>query len=212
MANFKKGILGGFSGKVGTVIGGNWKGIDYMRSLSSRGNRSLSAAQVVQTAKFTLTIRFIQSMGGLINITFRNFANKMTIYNSAVSYTLKHAINGSYPNFGISYADVLVSRGDLPNATAPAATASPGSIITYNWANNSGTGMATGSDKDILVAYEPSSNSTMYSTGTAGRDALTYTLNLASFRGKTVHTYIGFISASGKEIANSIYTGEVVVS
>ena len=32
MGTIKKGILGGFSGVVGTVTGGNWKGIDYMRS------------------------------------------------------------------------------------------------------------------------------------------------------------------------------------
>lgn len=32
MGKIKKGILGGFSGRVGNVIGGSWKGIDYMRS------------------------------------------------------------------------------------------------------------------------------------------------------------------------------------
>lgn len=31
MGTIKQGILGGFSGKVGTVIGGSWKGISYMR-------------------------------------------------------------------------------------------------------------------------------------------------------------------------------------
>jgi len=34
MAKIEHGILGGFSGKVGTVIGGTWKGIDFMRSKS----------------------------------------------------------------------------------------------------------------------------------------------------------------------------------
>ena len=29
MGTISKGILGGFSGTVGTVIGGSWKGIDY---------------------------------------------------------------------------------------------------------------------------------------------------------------------------------------
>ena len=33
MATIKKGILGGVSGKVGNVVGGNWKGVDYLRSL-----------------------------------------------------------------------------------------------------------------------------------------------------------------------------------
>ena len=29
MATFEKGILGGFSGKVGNVVGGTWKGKSY---------------------------------------------------------------------------------------------------------------------------------------------------------------------------------------
>ena len=32
MGKIGKGILGGISGKVANVVGGNWKGIDYLRS------------------------------------------------------------------------------------------------------------------------------------------------------------------------------------
>jgi hypothetical protein len=39
MAKISQGILGGFSGTVGTVVGGHWRGIDYMRqSLHGSGN------------------------------------------------------------------------------------------------------------------------------------------------------------------------------
>ena len=38
MAKIEHGILGGFSGTVGTVIGGSWKGIDTMRSKAKRRN------------------------------------------------------------------------------------------------------------------------------------------------------------------------------
>jgi len=31
MGSFRKGIQGGFSGKVGNVVGAHWRGIDYMR-------------------------------------------------------------------------------------------------------------------------------------------------------------------------------------
>ena len=30
MAEIKKGILGGFSGKVGTVVGANWRGTNIL--------------------------------------------------------------------------------------------------------------------------------------------------------------------------------------
>ena len=38
MATFEKGILGGFSGKVGNVVGSRWRGKNIMRSLPQRGN------------------------------------------------------------------------------------------------------------------------------------------------------------------------------
>ena len=56
MATFEKGILGGFSGKVGTVIGGNWKGIDYMRSKSSKRSFIPSQKQLEQQLKFALKL------------------------------------------------------------------------------------------------------------------------------------------------------------
>ena len=52
MGTISKGILGGFSGKVGTVIGGNWKGIDYMRSKAANHSKSLSTAQLEHWARF----------------------------------------------------------------------------------------------------------------------------------------------------------------
>ena len=33
MGTIKRGILGGFKNKVGSVIGSSWKGIDTMRSM-----------------------------------------------------------------------------------------------------------------------------------------------------------------------------------
>jgi Family of unknown function (DUF6266) len=95
MGIISKGILGGFSGKVGTVVGGNWKGIDYMRSMSSSKRTSFSQAQLEQQAKFALSVKFLQPINGLLDITFRDYAIKMTGQNNAMRYTLKNAIAGT---------------------------------------------------------------------------------------------------------------------
>lgn len=212
MGRISKGILGGFSGKVGNVVGGSWKGIDYMRSKSNRTNFTSSPAQLEQQAKFALSIRFAQTMSALLAVGFRTYASKQTEMNSAVSYILKNAIGGTFPSFSILYANVLVSRGDLPNVLAPAVTAAAGSMLTYNWTDNSGTGSAKATDKVILAAYCPELNQCIYTTAGATRSALTDELNLATFSGKQVHTYIGCISEDGRSIATSIYTGPVTVS
>ena len=76
MGTFQKGILGGFSGKVGTVIGGNWKGIDYMRSKGSNGNKNPTLPQVSQQFKFALCIRFLQTMSGLVRLVLKTLRYK----------------------------------------------------------------------------------------------------------------------------------------
>lgn len=212
MGKFSKGILGGFSGKVGNVVGGNWKGIDYMRSKSSFKNLNPSEAQLAQQLKFGMCIRFVQSMSGLLEKSFNNFAVKKTGINSALSYTLKNAVTGTYPLFSIDYANVLVSRGDLPNVLGPAIVMGAGSLLVYSWTDNSGVGVAKPTDKAMPAAYCPDLNQCIYLTAGATRSSLTETLNLASFSGKTVETYLGFVSEIGLNVAGSIYTGSVLVS
>lgn len=212
MGRISKGILGGFSGTVGTVVGGSWKGIDYMRSQSARRTGSFTQAQLEQQAKFALMIRFLRSMMGLLMISFRNYAVKMTGYNNAVSYNLKNAITGTYPNYSIDYGQVLISRGDLPNVLAPIVTAAASSGVKFDWTNNAGVGKAKPEDKVILVIYSPTQNAAIYTTGSNERSSGTETINAASFSGEEVQTYIGVISQDGKDFANSIYTGTVTVS
>ena len=129
-----------------------------------------------------------------------------------MSYVLKNAIGGIYPNLSIIYADVLVTRGDLPNVRAPTATMGAGGQLSYSWTDNSTVGVAKATDKVILAAYCPALNQCIYTTGSADRSALTDVLNLATFTGEVVHTYIGCISEDGRNIATSIYTGALTVS
>jgi hypothetical protein len=211
MGKLSKGILGGFSGKVGNVVGGSWKGIDYMRSKANRSSFTASKAQLEQQQKFATAMRFLQSMSGLIAIGFRSFAVKKTGINSAISYTLKNAVQGTYPDYSIVYTDALISRGDLPNVPVPTVAIGAGGILTYSWTNNSGVGIARAADKAILAAYCPKLNQCIYTTGGATRSALTDQLNLAAFSNTTVETYIGFISENGRNIATSLYTGQVPV-
>jgi hypothetical protein len=212
MGTINKGILGGFSGKVGSVIGGSWKGIDYMRSKGSNRNSDPTEKQLAQQLKFGLTMRFLQPMAGLLDISFRNFAIMMTGMNNAFAYIIKNAITGVYPSFEIDYALALVSRGDLPNVLGPAVTSGAGSLLTFSWTDNSGVGIAKATDKAILVAYCPVLRQAIYTTAGGLRSDMTGELNLLPFSGLAVETYIGFIADNGRNVATSIFTGEVTVS
>jgi len=212
MGTIIKGILGGFSGKVGTVIGGTWKGIDYMRSRSSNRNQNPSETQLAQQLKFALVMHFVQPMASLLEISFHDFAIKMTGINNAFAYNLKNAVTGIYPSFTIDYSRSLVSRGKLPNVLAPAVTTGAGSILTFSWIDNSGAGLAKPTDQAILVAYCPELRQAIYTTAGGLRSDLTGELNVLPFSGLQVETWVGFISESGRLIATSNFTGEVTVS
>ena len=59
MGIIKQGVLGGFSGKVGTVIGSSWKGKAVMRGLTIAKSGKPTASQLQQQAKFSLMIKFL---------------------------------------------------------------------------------------------------------------------------------------------------------
>ena len=64
MGTYNKGILGPFSGKVGTVVGANWRGKDVMRSLPKKTDRTPTQTQLLQREKFTAVSNFLNFICG----------------------------------------------------------------------------------------------------------------------------------------------------
>jgi hypothetical protein len=210
MGKYSKGILGGFSGTVGTVVGGNWKGISYMRSKSGKRSGGHSPAQLAQQAKFKLAMEFLQPFSGLFSLSFRDYAVKMTGINNAMQWLLGNCITGVYPSFAIDYSKVLVSRGDLPNGASPAAVLN-GNAIDFSWADNSGTGHAKSTDQLLLVAWCAELKQVEWQLNAAKRSDAAGSLSVARFAGSEVQTWMGFMSADGRYIASSVFMGEFTV-
>lgn len=210
MGQISKGILGGFSGTVGTVVGGNWRGIDYMRSKAvRRTSYPATQAQLDQRSKFLLANRFIQTLPGLLDFTFKDYAVKMTARNSATSYLLKNAITGSSPSFELDYSQVLISMGKLAGALNAAAVGASGKV-NFTWVSNA-SGKAKANDRAILVLHCPALKQSIYTTIGATRSTGSYSMEATAFSGQEVHTYIGFISEDGALVATSVYTGAIIV-
>lgn len=212
MARIYKGILGGFRGTVGTVVGSSWRGIDYMRSRSGKRKGTATAAQLEQRARFSVIVPFISSLSSLFETTFKSLANGKSGSNAALSYNISNALTGSYPAFAIDYSQVQIATGKLTNAGDAAVSVKPGSVVQFDWTDNAGTGSAKADDKMIGVLYCPALKQSKYITDAAMRSTATASMDATEFSGKTVETWISFISADGKNIATSIYCGQVLVS
>ena len=211
MAKYEKGILGPFNGKIGPVVGSSWKGIDIMKSKSKRSGKPPTQAQLVQQSRFSLGAGFINGISSLLKNSFKAVSGAMSEVNSALKYHLENAITGTYPAFTLDYVQVLVSKGQLLNVVNPLTAAIAGGNVQFNWTDNSGIAMADATDRCVLVAYCPALKKFVFNSAGPGRNAGTASLDASAFNGQTVHTWIGFMSADGREAATSIYTGQVVI-
>ena len=165
MGTIKQGILGGFSGKVGTVIGSSWKGISYMRGQAQHVKNPRSAGQVNQHTKFALVMGFLQPVVPYIRIGYKSQAAKQTEFNAAFSYTIKNAVTGSYPSYALDFTKIVVSKGGLTQVTGATRTTHTQSLTVPN-----------------------------------------------DWEGDKVEVYLGMVSEDGKEVADSIYLGEVTLT
>lgn len=213
MGKIAQGVLGGFSGKVGNIVGGTWKGIDYMRIKPANVSNPKTQGQLDQRSKFSTVLKFLQPLTDFLKVGFKLYAIKMTQFNSAMSYNLNNAITGTYPNFTIDYTKALVSRGSLVGAAGAAAASSSAGVVEFTWSDNTGSGNAQGTDKALLVVYNATKGYAVYDTAGASRATQSQTLAVPSdFSGDTVQAFIGFVSEDGKEIANSLHIGSVTVA
>lgn len=211
MGTIKKGVLGGFSGKVGTVVGASWKGIDYIRSLPANVSNPRTEGQVTQRTKFTVALTFLRPIISYLNVGFKPYANRQSAYNAAMSYNVNNAVTGTFPDFAIDYPNVLVSRGSLLGAEDASATAAAGSI-TFAWTNNSGVNDAKETDMAMPLAFNISKGQAVFKTNGAERSTETDVLTIpASWTGDDVELYLGFVSNDGLLVASSVYLGQKTI-
>lgn len=212
MGVINQGILGGFSGKVGNVIGGNWKGIDYMRIKPASVANPRTEGQVNQRTKFTTALQFLQPMKDFIKVGYKGFASKKTEFNSAMSYILKNAITGEAPDFVVDYAAALVSRGALTGALNGSIDVSVAGTASFAWDDNSGSGSALATDKSMLLLFNESKGEVIFSTASAQRSAEGQDIVLPDdYANDTVIAYLAFIGADGAQVSNSLYLGALKI-
>ena len=213
MGTIKNGILGGFSGKVGTVIGGTWKGISYMRSIAPSVSNPRTPAQVEHRAKFTAIVQFLKPLTAFLRIGFKSLAIKKSGFNAAMALNFKNVIIGTYPAFDIDYSKVSVSQGNLSGALNPTTVSATAGAVQFTWEDNSWETDASATDQAVLVVYNPARQAAVSVVGGITRAVGAQTITLPdSFAGDEVQCYIAFINVSQSVISNSQYVRGLIVT
>lgn len=152
MGIIKQGILGGFSNKVGSVVGSSWKGIAVMRSLPISVANPRTAAQVSQREEFAQTAKIASSMlAEVVQPCWNRNAKRMSGYNAFVKYNEKFA---DPSNFIQALMAFQYSVGDL-NRPQIQATGDVLAGDSWSWLKNSNLGRYDRMDDAIVtVAVE----------------------------------------------------------
>lgn len=213
MGKISQGILGGLSGKVGNVIGGNWKGIDYLRIKPSEVANPRTEGQVNQRNKFTVTLEFLQPNIDFIKVGYKGYASKKSEFNAAMSYNLLNAITGQAPDFSVDFSEALVSRGNLGMPINGATDLTTPGQVEFTWQDNSTDGNANATDKSMLLVYNPDKKQSAFVLEGADRSSGLDVVSIPdSFSGDEVQLFMAFITADGSRVSNSVYLGSGTAS
>ena len=213
MATLNKGILGGFSGKVGPVVGATWRGMDVIRSRPKSSKRTPSERQLEQQLKFKLAISFLQPIKNIQSRFFGSGSGVKSRVNLAVSYTISEAIQMVAGLPELIYNKVLITRGELTSFQNAVLTTQPGGVLHLEWEDNSTQGDAAPKDQVSIVCYCAELNNWEIFEGIVMRSDLMADVTLpAYYLGKTMEVYAFLNNEKQTAASTSLYLGQHLVN
>lgn len=210
MGRFKGGSNGAFSGKVGSVVGSNWRKIKYIKGLPKRSHKQASEAQLAQREKFQIIVKFVYD---ILPVIEKGCDRKKTQYNTAanvaVSYNALHALNAN--GRGINFSRIKISDGSLPKAADAFALWTTEDCLRVNWNPLPRSPSTSADDEATLLLYWPGSSTFLSKVAEAVRSDGSIDIPVDPLKSSDeCHLYIFFTSP--KKISSpTFYIGDVSI-
>jgi len=211
MATYSTGANGAFSGKLGSMIGSNWRSISYLKGLSRKSNKPITEPQLAQRSKFALAPLYLSPIKDILNIGFKDKQlNKITGYNAAVKIFLNQAVIGDYPDYVIDFSKVVLSKGSLSVFHGLNANLQ-GSDLVLNWQSILNRYSSFIDDVLTVVLFNETKNLYLVYEE-AQRNALTYTAAIGdSFTGDVFHGWAFAVKRDDTTVSGSQYLGTFTI-
>lgn len=212
MAHYNKGILGAFNGKVGQVVGANWRGMDVLRSLPKKSKKAATEAQQIVREKFKLVMQFLSPIKTNFDTYFGKPMRFKSRFNLAVSYHIQEAITGSLGNFEIDYSKVLMTKGELLGVGNLVCTPSSNQAMDLSFDGMNGQG--NGKDDDRVYYVACNIDKKVYQMGLLPdtRISGSATIQLpATWMGDEVAIFVTMVDANNRQCSTSIFADIHVV-
>lgn len=210
MAIIKRGILGGFSKKIGNVVGSSWKGIAVMKSLPLSVANPKTASQTAQRTRFKAVGQFASViLVSCIKPLRDRFATEQSGYNTFVSKNIDTFVGATLQ----TPQDLSISEGNLtPVETLTVAGTVSTNVIRFGWDDNSAVGNASTDDRFFVVVYNKTQDWVEgFNTGRL-RESLQCDVNLSKDidAGDDVHVWASFRKVDGTIVSDTAYKYEVM--
>lgn len=201
MGIIKRGILGGFSNKVGNVVGSSWKGIATMRVLPLSVANPRTAAQIsVRTAFSKITALASAGLTGFVKPLNDRFAVRMSGYNRFIQMNT-NAFDASGDFVPVN---LFISQGRLGETAISKALISPGAGVIVQWSTIPSGALQLPTDLAYAVAI--SKDGKVLGISSAEQERSDGELSIQA-PGITAgdHVYLAFLRLDGTEVSTSYY-------
>ncbi|MBP3763909.1 MAG: hypothetical protein J6I49_08560 [Bacteroidales bacterium] len=207
MAKLEQGILGAFSGRVGTVVGYTWRGRSCVRAYQRVVAYPNTVGQQLERDWFVAMVRFASRAKAALKLGMRHRAYdaQMTEGNYFVFKNKQHFTrNGDL--LRVDYARLSISEGPAADVYFKAPQFAEGEVVSVDFEKNSLSLRASSEDSVYLFAYAPGVDEG-YLSAPALRRSKTLKMNLPQhWAGAEVHLY-GFVVDREGRSSNSTYIG-----
>lgn len=213
MGTIRKGALGGFSGKAGSIVGSSWRDISYIKGLPKLSNKPKSIKQLEQQARFAAAVRFLLPVKSLMNVTYGQVkSGRATGFNMALKQVLDHAITGTYPDYEIDFPNVYLAKGNLGTPSDVVLEVTDLNL-TVSWSPRFDKLNRFITDEMTVLVFDPISRDFVIGPEGILRTEETTEVEIPSeWSGRTVHVYLFYIGVNGKDVSNSLYAGTAEIN
>lgn len=218
MGKVQVGILDGFVGKVGTVVGSFWKGLPVMRAYKRSVKDANTNAQQLIRARFATITSLASAFLYAIRMGFKQVARSRKItegdYFVKKNWECVHA--DSPETTTIDYTELVLAQGSLPEVLFGNASFAEPLQVSVPMTNTSDVIGADSHDKVYLFVYSPEAGAGVISDGRNTRADESASVNVPAYwNGHRVHVW-GFAIGAGPDnlgvISDSRYLGSGTIS
>jgi len=210
MGKLENGAFGGFSGKVGSVVGSKWRNQNIIRSRPTGRKKDATTPQLAQQQKLQIVGRFLTPVKTIVQPGFGKLDNGTYGMHAAQSYHMKEAIIGAYPNQEIDCLKAVFTFGGLASVPNPTVALLAGRTLSFRWDDNSHLGNAGPEDTLIAIAYCKAQQAFEWNCK-AKRSGSFATIAVPVQWSGTVYCWIALQSEFRNEAATSVFIGTVAL-